>query len=182
MSKKYKDVDSKILDEAKYAGAAETGKVPSDVTIEVKRVKGRPTGGLSKESSAAGGKKARRTTTKYNPTDDDYKKVEEMVLIGLDQHTIAKIMGVSIGTLVKYYKATLETAREQRTAKVAGVAYEMAVSGQSPSMTTFWLKTQAGWTPKQHIVHEDKSFDISWASDETDFADANQRDDEESVH
>ena len=182
MSKKYKDVDSKILDEAKYAGAAETGKVPSDVTIEVKRVKGRPTGGLSKESSAAGGKKARRTTTKYSPTDDDYKKVEEMVLIGLDQHTIAKIMGVSIGTLVKYYKATLETAREQRTARVAGVAYEMAVSGQSPSMTTFWLKTQAGWTPKQHIVHEDKSFDISWASDETDFADANQRDEEESVH
>jgi transposase len=105
-----------------------------------------------------------------------------MVLIGLDQHTIAKIMGVSIGTLVKYYKATLETAREQRTAKVAGVAYEMAVSGQSPSMTTFWLKTQAGWTPKQHIVHEDKAFDISWASDETDFADANQRDEEESVH
>jgi len=181
MSKKYKDVDSKILDEAKYAGAAETGKVPSDVTIEVKRVKGRPTGGLSKESSAAGGKKARRTTTKYSPTDDDYKKVEEMVLIGLDQHTIAKIMGVSIGTLVKYYKATLETAREQRTARVAGVAYEMAVSGQSPSMTTFWLKTQAGWTPKQHIVHEDKSFDISWASDETDFADANQRD-EDSIH
>jgi len=181
MSKKYKDVDSKILDEAKYAGAAETGKVPSDVTIEVKRVKGRPTGGLSKESSAAGGKKARRTTTKYNPTDDDYKKVEEMVLIGLDQHTIAKIMGVSIGTLVKYYKATLETAREQRTAKVAGVAYEMAVSGQSPSMTTFWLKTQAGWTPKQHIVHEDKAFDSSWAEDEADFADANKRD-EDSVH
>jgi transposase len=181
MSKKYKDVDPEILKEAKYAGSAETGKVPSDVTIEVKRVKGRPTGGLSKESSAAGGKKARRTTTKYDPTDDDYKKVEEMVLIGLDQHTIAKIMGVSIGTLVKYYKATLETAREQRTARVAGVAYEMAVSGQSPSMTTFWLKTQAGWTPKQHIVHEDKAFDISWAEDEADFADANKRD-EDSIH
>ena len=180
--KKLKGIDPEIVQEAKYAASAETGKVPSDVTIEVIRHNGRPTGGLSKQSQAAGGKKSRRTTTKYNPTDDDYKKVEEMVLIGLDQHTIAKIMGVSIGTLVKYYKATLETARETRTARVAGVAYEMAVSGQSPSMTTFWLKTQAGWTPKQHIVHEDKSFDISWASDETDFADANQRDDEESVH
>jgi len=182
MSKsKFKDIDPEIIDEAKYLGAAETGKVPSDVTIEVKRVKGRPTGGLSKESQAAGGKKARRTTQKYNPTDDDYKKVEEMVLIGLDQHTIAKIMGVSIATLIKYYKATLETAREQRTARVAGVAYEMAVSGQSPSMTTVWLKTQAGWTPKQHIVHEDKAFDISWAEDEQDFADANKRD-EDSIH
>jgi len=182
MSKtKYKGLDPEIIEEAQYMGAAETGKVPSDVVIKVERKKGRPTGGLSKESSAAGGKKARRTTTKYTPTDDDYKKVEEMVLIGLDQHTIAKIMGVSIGTLVKYYKATLETAREERTARVAGVAYEMAVSGESPAMTTFWLKTQAGWTPKQHIVHEDKAFDISWAEDEQDFADANKRD-EDSIH
>ena len=55
--------------------------IPSDVVIKVERKKGRPTGGLSKESSAAGGKKARRTTTKYTPTDDDYKKVEEMVLL-----------------------------------------------------------------------------------------------------
>lgn len=178
---KFKDIDPEFLKEAKYKAAAETGKAPADLTIEVKRTKGAPTGGLSKYSQAAGGKKSRRTTKKYNPTDDDYKKVEEMVLIGLDQHTIAKIMGVSIGTLVKYYKATLETAREQRTAKVAGVAYEMAISGESPSMTTFWLKTQAGWTPKQHIVHEDKAFDISWAEDEQDLADANKRS-EDSVH
>jgi len=182
MSKRnIKGLDPEIIEEAEYLGASETGKAPSDVVIKVERKIGRPTGGLSKQSQAAGGKKSRRTTTKYKPTDDDYKKVEEMVLIGLDQHTIAKIMGVSIATLVKYYKATLETAREQRTARVAGVAYEMAVSGQSPSMTTFWLKTQAGWTPKQHIVHEDKAFDISWAEDEQDLADANKREDE-SIH
>lgn len=170
-----KKIDKEILDDAKYKVAAKTGKKPSDVVIKVERKKGRPTGGLSKESSAAGGKKARRTTTKYNPTDDDYNKVEEMVLIGLDQHTISKVMGVSIATLHKYYKHTLETAREERTARVAGVAYEMAMSGESASMTTFWLKTQAGWTPKQHIVHEDKNFDVSWSDSEEDIADANNR-------
>jgi len=81
----------------------------------------------------------------------------------------------------KYYKHTLETARENRTARVAGVAYEMAMSGDSASMTTFWLKTQGGWTPKQHIVHEDRNFDISWSEDEDDIADANRRE-EVNIH
>ncbi len=177
-----KKVPKEILEEVKYKVAAETGKKPSDVVVEVIRKKGRPKGGLSRKSAAAGGKKARRATgKKYTPTDDDFSKVEEMVTIGLDQHTISKIMGISNATLTKYYKHTLETARENRTARVAGVAYEMAMSGDSASMTTFWLKTQGGWTPKQHIVHEDRNFDISWSDDEDDIADANRRE-EVNIH
>jgi hypothetical protein len=84
-------------------------------------------------------------------------------------------MGISNRTLTKYYKHNLSIGREKRTARVAGVAYEMAISGESPSMTTFWLKTQAGWSPKHHIVVEDKTFDIQWAEDEEDIADANRR-------
>jgi len=167
--------DKKDLEElknkAKYAVAAETGKLPSDVVIKVEKKRGRP----KSEYRTAGGKKTRGAHgKKYNPTDDDYGKVEEMVTIGLDQHTIAKIMGCSNATLSKYYKTTMEVAREKRTASVAGVAYKMAMSGESASMTTFWLKTQGG-TPKQHIVHEDRNFDISWSEDEEDIADANQR-------
>ena len=97
-----------------------------------------------------------------------------MVTIGLDQHTIAKVMGISNATLNKYYAHNLAVGKEKRTARVAGVAYEMAVSGESPSMTTFWLKTQAGWSPKHHVVVEDRQFDIQWANDEADIADANQ--------
>jgi hypothetical protein len=97
-----------------------------------------------------------------------------MVTIGLDQHTIAKVMGISNATLSKYYSHNLLVGKEKRTARVAGVAYEMAVSGESPSMTTFWLKTQAGWSPKHHVVVEDRQFDIQWANDEADIADANQ--------
>jgi hypothetical protein len=84
-------------------------------------------------------------------------------------------MGISNRTLTKYYKHNLSIGREKRTARVAGVAYEMAISGESPSMTTFWLKTQAGWSPKHHIVVEDKTFDIQWAENEEDIADANRR-------
>ena len=170
-----REIEKELEEELRYAVASAKGIVPADAVLKIERKKGRPTGGLSKESKAAGGKKSRiKRGQTYKPTDDDYSKVEEMVCIGLDQHTIAKIMGISNATLNKYYSHNLTVGKEKRTARVAGVAYEMAVSGESPSMTTFWLKTQAGWSPKHHVVVEDRNFDITWASDEADIADANQ--------
>jgi len=173
--KEIKEIEKELEEELRYAVASSKGIVPADAVIKIERKKGRPTGGLSAESKKAGGKKSRiKRGQIYKPTDDDYSKVEEMVCIGLDQHTIAKIMGISNATLNKYYAHNLSVGKEKRTARVAGVAYEMAVSGESPSMTTFWLKTQAGWSPKHHVVAEDRQFDIQWASDEADIADANQ--------
>ena len=170
-----KEIEKELEEELRYAVASAKGIVPADAVLKIERKKGRPTGGLSAESKKAGGKKSRiKRGQTYKPTDDDYSKVEEMVTIGLDQHTISKVMGISNATLNKYYSHNLAVGKEKRTARVAGVAYEMAVSGESPSMTTFWLKTQAGWSPKHHVVVEDRQFDIQWASDETDIADANQ--------
>ena len=170
-----REIEKELEEELRYAVASAKGIVPADAILKIERKKGRPTGGLSAESKKAGGKKSRiKRGQTYKPTDDDYSKVEEMVTIGLDQHTIAKVMGISNATLNKYYSHNLAVGKEKRTARVAGVAYEMAVSGESPSMTTFWLKTQAGWSPKHHVVVEDRQFDIQWANDETDIADANQ--------
>jgi|TARA_R100001463_G_scaffold40095_1_gene85393 hypothetical protein len=170
-----REIEKELEEELRYAVASAKGIVPADAVLKIERKKGRPTGGLSAESKKAGGKKSRiKRGQTYKPTDDDYSKVEEMVTIGLDQHTIAKVMGISNATLNKYYAHNLAVGKEKRTARVAGVAYEMAVSGESPSMTTFWLKTQAGWSPKHHVVVEDRQFDIQWANDEADIADANQ--------
>ena len=178
-------IEKELEEEARYAVASAKGIVPADAVIKIERKMGRPTGGLSQQSKAAGGKKSRIKRGKaYKPTDDDYSKVEEMVTIGLDQHTISKVMGISNATLTKYFAHNLLVGKDKRTARVAGVAYEMAVSGESPSMTTFWLKTQAGWSPKHHVVVEDRQFDIQWAQDEKDIADANQmlRDKDSKVH
>ena len=180
-----RQIEKELEEEARYAVASAKGIVPADAVIKIERKMGRPTGGLSQQSKAAGGKKSRiKRGQKYKPSDDDYSKVEEMVTIGLDQHTIAKVMGISNATLTKYFAHNLLVGKEKRTARVAGVAYEMAVSGESPSMTTFWLKTQAGWSPKHHVVVEDRQFDIQWAQDEKDIADANQilRDKDSKVH
>ena len=180
-----RQIEKELEEEARYAVASAKGIVPADAVIKIERKMGRPTGGLSQQSKAAGGKKSRiKRGQKYKPSDDDYSKVEEMVTIGLDQHTIAKVMGISNATLTKYFAHNLLVCKEKRTARVAGVAYEMAVSGEPPSMTTFWLKTQAGWSPKHHVVVEDRQFDIQWAQDEKDIADANQflKDADSKVH
>jgi len=159
-----REIEKELKEELRYAVASAKGIVPADAVLKIERKKGRPTGGLSAESKAAGGKKSR-------------------IKRG-DQHTIAKIMGISNATLNKYYSHNLLVGKEKRTARVAGVAYEMAVSGESPSMTTFWLKTQAGWSPKHTVVVEDRTFDIKWAQDAADIADANQvlRDKDDKVH
>ena len=180
-----KQIEKELEEELRYAVASAKGIVPADAVIKMERKRGRPSGGLSAESKAAGGKKSRiKRGQTYKPTNDDYSKVEEMVCIGLDQHTISKIMGISNATLSKYFSHNLLVGREKRTARVAGVAYEMAISGESPSMTTFWLKTQAGWSPKHTVIVEDRTFDIKWAADAADIADANQylRDKDEKVH
>ena len=183
--KEIKEIEQELEEELRYAVASAKGIVPADAVIKIERKLGRPTGGLSQESKAAGGKKSRiKRGQKYKPSSDDYSKVEEMVTIGLDQHTISKVMGISNATLTKYFSHNLLVGKEKRTARVAGVAYEMAVSGESPSMTTFWLKTQAGWSPKHTVVVEDRTFDIKWAQDAADIADANQilRDKDDKVH
>jgi len=180
-----REIEKELEEELRYAVASAKGIKPSDAVLKIERKRGRPSGGLSAESKKAGGKKSRiKRGQTYKPTDDDYSKVEEMVCIGLDQHTISKIMGISNATLTKYFAHNLLVGKEKRTARVAGVAYEMAVSGESPSMTTFWLKTQAGWSPKHTVVVEDRTFDIKWAQDAADIADANQvlRDKDDKVH
>jgi hypothetical protein len=176
-------LEKELIEEAKFAVASATGIVPSDAVIKIERKIGRPTIDNAGETRVAGGKKSRnKRGSKYKPTDDDYSKVEEMVTIGLDQHTIAKVMGISNATLTKYFQHNLTIGKEKRSARVAGVAYEMAVSGDSPSMTAFWLKTQCGWNTKQHVVVEDRNFDIQWANDATDIADANGREEKDKLH
>jgi len=150
--------------------------------VTIKKVTGIPSMATTEEEVQKSNRNGHRK--KYNPTSDDFKKVECMSDMGIDRNSIAKIMGISGRTLTKYFKKELELSSEKRNARVAGIAYEMAMSGDSPSMTTFWLKTRAGWTPKNHLVVEDKNYDISWSDDAPDISDHSQEKnpDREVVH
>jgi len=89
----------------------------------------------------------------YKPNDKDRGIVRAMASYGIPQEDIGKVIGISHVTLRKYYEPELETASIQANAKVAETCYAMAVSGQHPAATFFWLKTRAGWREVERIEH-----------------------------
>lgn len=89
----------------------------------------------------------------YKPTDKDRATVKAMASYGISQEDIGNVIGVSHTTLRKYFESEIATAAIQANAKVAETCYAMAVSGQHPAATFFWLKTRAGWREVERIEH-----------------------------
>ena len=52
--------------------------------------------------------------------------------------------------------AAIERGRDAAIANVSQTAYQMAVSGEHPAMTMFWLKTRARWKEVHHVEVEGK--------------------------
>jgi hypothetical protein len=113
-------------------------------------------GGMSKNLTVGRPKK-------LSFTKEDLDEIEHMAGIGLNLEQIAAIYGRSHRTFQKYFKempelhAAIERGRANTNKKVTNVAYQMAISGQHPSMTMFWLKCRARW--KETVTTEHKLSD-----------------------
>ena len=53
--------------------------------------------------------------------------------------------------------AVIEVGRAHSAIKVMQTAYDMAVSGQQPAMTTFWLKTRCQWREAKEPLPDDQT-------------------------
>jgi hypothetical protein len=85
----------------------------------------------------------------FEPTEEQRKLVRMAAAFGQPHHDIAKIVGVSKGTLAAHFREELDTGKAQANFKVAGTLYK-AATGPSNEKTTiiaamFWAKTQMGW-------------------------------------
>jgi hypothetical protein len=78
-------------------------------------------------------------------TEQELAEIETMAGLGLSFEEIASIKGLSDDTLKKHAKPFLKKGKAKAKAQIAQTAYRMASSGKIPSMTMFWLKTQANW-------------------------------------
>jgi hypothetical protein len=79
-----------------------------------------------------------------------------MAATGFTHPAIAKCLGTSgidEKTLRKLFRRELDTAADKTNAAVANKAYQMAIAGDPPAATFFWLKCRAGWKEKQEIAH-----------------------------
>jgi len=91
----------------------------------------------------------------HKPTDENRKMIEKMSAVGIDQESIAKVMGMSVETLFKYYKPELEMASTKANTSVAGALYRNAIGGNVAAQI-FWCKTRMGWREKSEVEHTGK--------------------------
>jgi hypothetical protein len=79
-----------------------------------------------------------------------------MAATGFTHVAIANCLGtngIDEKTMRKHFRRELDTAADKANAAVANKAYQMAIAGDPPAATFFFLKCRAGWKEKQGIEH-----------------------------
>ena len=88
------------------------------------------------------------------PTEEQRATVTELVAAGVPVAAIGRIIKLSERTLYRHYADELKAGREVANGRVALTAYRLALSGDCPAATFFWLKTRAGWRETQRLQVE----------------------------
>ena len=78
--------------------------------------------------------------------------VEHHAAIGTLHAQIAKLLGLSVNTLKKYYGEELELGLARANAVVSGTLFTEAKRGNITA-AIFWLKTRAGWRETAKVEH-----------------------------
>lgn len=81
----------------------------------------------------------------YQPTDRVRLLVRQHAVVGTPQAVIARLVGIGVSALVKYYRPELEDSVAECNAAIAGALYAKAIEGDVTAMI-FWLKTRARWS------------------------------------
>jgi len=85
---------------------------------------------------------------RWKPSSDVRELVKRLASFGIVQSDIAKVVGISEATLQRRCRDELRVGTLKANAQVAIIAFEMAVSGEYPMMTKFWLERRLGWSEK----------------------------------
>jgi hypothetical protein len=82
----------------------------------------------------------------FTPTAEQRALVKSMAGLGTPHEDIARKIGIrSPKTLRKHFRDELDLGSTEAIYNVARTAYQMAISGDYPAMTIFFLKTRARW-------------------------------------
>jgi hypothetical protein len=92
----------------------------------------------------------------HQPTEATRQTVSLHATVGTKQDVIAEILGISVDSLQRHYRAEIETSREKANASVGGALFKKAMGGDTTAMI-FWLKTRARWRETLDISNEDGS-------------------------
>lgn len=73
------------------------------------------------------------------------EQITKLAGFGMRDDDICKVYNMSEKSLKRHYHEELAAGRITAKHEVIKRAYEMASSGQHPTLTIFWLKTQCRW-------------------------------------
>lgn len=80
----------------------------------------------------------------FDPGYEQARQVEQMAALGASTSDISAILRIEPKLLEKYYSYELETAQSRINQRVAKIALQSALSGDT-DMVKFWLSRRAGW-------------------------------------
>jgi len=83
----------------------------------------------------------------HEPSEKDRKTVESMASYGIPQQDIARVIGLTLPTLHKWYRYELDTGHIKANSMVAQSLFQKATGSGQGAVTAciFWLKVRAGW-------------------------------------
>jgi hypothetical protein len=106
---------------------------------------------------------------KFEPDPAQRQLVKSLAALGGRHEEIAAQVGLrSAKTLRKHFRTELDRGAAEANSQVARAMFRMAVSGDHPSATIFWLKCRAGWRETNEFGHATGSppaFVVSQAKD-----------------
>lgn len=83
------------------------------------------------------------------------EQIQVMSACGLSPRAIAKELGISEATLIQEYREDLDHGLEIANAKVAKVFFDLATSGEHPTLTSKWMELRAGWSTSSNLTLKD---------------------------
>jgi hypothetical protein len=88
----------------------------------------------------------------HQPTDETRRMVEQHAAVGTLHKQIAKLLGISLNTMKKYYREELDLGLARANAVVASTLFSAARRGNITACI-FWMKTRGGWRETSKVEH-----------------------------
>lgn len=79
------------------------------------------------------------------------EQVEVMTACGASPQAIARELRIPLATLTSQYKEELDMGLELANAKVAKVFFDLATSGEHPTLTAKWMELRGGWSSSSSL-------------------------------
>ena len=83
--------------------------------------------------------------TPLHPNKRDSKQVETLAGLGASEKYICEHLRITPAQLKTHYSSALEYGREHANLEVAETFFELATSGEHPTITMAWMRMRAGW-------------------------------------